>query len=45
MTAIMIRTALRNKSLKHKTVKSRQAFAKQRNYSISLLQKGFIAES
>ena len=45
MTAVMTRTALRNKSLKHRTVKSKQAFAKQRNYSISLPQKGFIAES
>ena len=33
--AIMKRTELRNKFLKHKTDESRQAFVKQRNYCLS----------
>ena len=37
--AIMKRTELRNKFLKHKTDESRQAFVKQRNYCVSLLRK------
>ena len=37
--AIMKRTELRNKFLKHKTDKSRQAFVKQRNYGVSLIRK------
>ena len=37
--AIMKRTELRNKILRHKTVDSRQAFVKQRNYCVSLLKK------
>ena len=37
--AIMKRTEPRNKFLKHKTDESRQAFAKQRNYCVSLLRK------
>ena len=37
--AIMKRTELRNKILRHRTVDSRQAFVKQRNYCVSLLKK------
>ena len=37
--AIMKRTELRNKFLKHKTDESRQVFVKQRNYCVSLLRK------
>ena len=37
--AIMKRTELRNKFLKHKTEESRQAFVKQRNYCASLPRK------
>ena len=36
--AIMKRTELRNKFLKHKTDKSTQAFVKQRNYGVSLIR-------
>ena len=37
--AIMVRSRLRNKYLKLKTIESRDAYKKQRNYCVSLLRK------
>ena len=37
--AIMFRSRLRNKSLKLKTIESREAYKKQRNYCVALLRK------
>ena len=37
--AIMVRTRLRNKSLKLKTIESREAYKRQRNYCVCLIRK------
>ena len=37
--AIMVRSRLRNKSLKLKTIESREAYKRQRNYCVSLIRK------
>ena len=37
--AIMVRSRLRNKSIKLKTIESRDVYKKQRNYCVSLLRK------
>ena len=37
--ALMVRSRLRNKSLKPKTIESREAYKKQRNYCVALLRK------
>ena len=37
--AIMVRCRLRDKYLKFKTIESRNAYKKQRNYHVSLLRK------
>ena len=37
--AIMVRSRLRNKSLKLKTIESKEAYKRQRNYCVSLIRK------
>ena len=37
--AIMVRSRLKNKFLKLKTIETRNAYKKQRNYCVSLLRK------
>ena len=37
--AIMVRSRLKNKSLKLKTIEAREAYKKQRNFCVSLLRR------